>query len=381
MDFLTPEQEMWRETVFRFMEEEVGRDYVREKDRNREYPYEGYAKIVSQGWIGLLVPEERGGQGGDIFSYALMCEGLARYGPDFATALMVPMFTAQNIVHHGTPEQAARYIEPFLAGEMRFVISLSEPQAGSDAANARTRARRDGAGWLVNGQKLWNSGGGAKGAVLCALVRTEAGSEKHDGLSVMLIPNDAPGVTVHKIEALARRATGSNTIFFDDVRLPGHALLGAEGQGWQIMTEHLELERISIAAGYVGCAQQAVDDACDYARTREQFGQPIFDFQVIRHMLADMQTRVDAARLLTYRAAAAANGGEPCPKEAAMAKLFASETLQEVSRQGVQIMGGIGTTPEADMERYFREGMQATIGGGTSQIQRTIIARHMRHAR
>ncbi|MCY4503199.1 MAG: acyl-CoA dehydrogenase family protein, partial [Alphaproteobacteria bacterium] len=140
MDFLTPEQEMWRETVFRFMEEEVGRDYVREKDRNREYPYEGYAKIVSQGWIGLLVPEERGGQGGDIFAYALMCEGLARYGPDFATALMVPMFTAQNIVHHGTPEQAARYIEPFLAGEMRFVISLSEPQAGSDAANARTRA-------------------------------------------------------------------------------------------------------------------------------------------------------------------------------------------------------------------------------------------------
>ena len=163
MDFLTPEQEMWRETVFRFMEEEIGRDYVRERDRKREYPYEGYAKIVAQGWIGLLVPEEQGGQGGDVFSYALMCEGLARYGPDFATALMVPMFTAQNIVHHGSREQAAHYIEPFLAGEMRFVISLSEPQAGSDAANARTRARLDGDEWVVNGQKLWNSGGGAKG--------------------------------------------------------------------------------------------------------------------------------------------------------------------------------------------------------------------------
>jgi alkylation response protein AidB-like acyl-CoA dehydrogenase len=155
-------------------------------------------------------------------------------------------------------------------------------------------------------------------------------------------------------------------------------LLGDPGQGWPIIADHLELERIAVSAGYVGNAQQAVDDALRYAHERVQFDRPIFEFQVIRHMLADMQTKVDAARLLVYRAAEMASRHEPGAKETSMAKLFASETLQEVSRMGMQILGGHGMLPEADMERYFREGMQSTIGGGTSQIQRTIIAKAMR---
>jgi acyl-CoA dehydrogenase len=191
------------------------------------------------------------------------------------------------------------------------------------------------------------------------------------------VPNDAAGVTITRLPTLSRRATGTTEIFLDDVRVPVANMLGEPGQGWQIITEHLELERIAVSASYVGTAQTVVDDALRYAGERIQFEQPIFEFQSIKHMLADMQTMVDAARLMVYRAANIASSGQRCPREASMAKLFASETLQTVSRQGMQIMGGHSMLPEADMERYFREGMQATIGGGTSQIQRSIIAKHL----
>lgn len=378
MNFLSPEQQMWRETVFRFMSEEITCAYVREQDMARAYPYDGYAKIAKEGWLQLLIPEEMGGLGGSVFDYTIMCEGLGRYGPDFAIAIMVPMFTAKNVVQHGSPAQQSKYLEPFMSGQARFVISISEPQAGSDAANIQTRAVREGGGWRLNGHKLWNSGAGADGSVICLLARTDPDSRRNQGLSVFLAPTDADGMTVTPMKALSRRSTGINEIYLDDVFLPDDALLGPEGGGWPIIVEHLELERISAAASYMGCAQQAVDDALAYAKERRQFEKPIFDFQVIRHMLADMQTQVDAARLMVYRAADMATRGEPCAREAAMAKLFASETLQTTSRQGVQILGGLGMTPEADMERYFREGMQSTIGGGTSQIQRTIIAQHMR---
>lgn len=378
MNFLTHEQRLWKEQVDRFMEREIGREYIRRCDMNREYPYEGYEKIVRQDWLRLLIPEDHGGFGGTIFDYALMCEGLSRYGFDFATGFMVSTFTAMNIVKFGTPSQKERYLEPFMRGEIRFSISISEPQAGSDAANTKTRAIADGDGWRLRGQKLWCSGASAKNAVIAMLVRSNPAAQKHAGLSVFLVPNDSPGLDVRRLPTLSRRATGTTEIFVDDVRVEREQLIGETGQGWSIITDHLELERIAVSAGYVGNAQQAVDDALRYANERVQFERPIFDFQVIRHMLADMQTQVDAARLLVYRAADMASRGLPCSKEVSMGKLFASETLQTVTRNGMQIMGGHAMLPEADMERYFREGMQSTIGGGTSQIQRTIIAKAMR---
>jgi alkylation response protein AidB-like acyl-CoA dehydrogenase len=213
---------------------------------------------------------------------------------------------------------------------------------------------------------------------MAMLVRTDPEAQKHAGLSVFLVPNDSAGLDIRKLPTFVRRATGSHEIFIDDCKLPASAMLGEPGQGWGIITSHLELERIAIAAGYVGNAQTAVDDALRHAHEQVQFERPIFDFQVIQHLLADMQTQVDAARLMAYRAAEMAVRGLSCRREVAMAKLFASETLQTVSRQGMQILGGASTLPESDMERYFREGMQSTIGGGTSQIQRTIIARTMR---
>jgi alkylation response protein AidB-like acyl-CoA dehydrogenase len=378
MNFLTDEQTMWRESVNRMMDEQITREYIRTCDMNREYPYAGYEKVVAADWLRLLIPEENGGHGGDIFDYALMCEGWGKYGFDFATALLVSTFTAMNIVKFGTTAQKQRYLELFMSGKIRFSISISEPSAGSDAAATRTRARREGDHYVAWGQKLWCSGASARDVVIAMLVRTDPEAKKHKGLSVLLIPNDTPGLDIRRLPTMARRATGTTEIFLDDVRVPAENLLGIEGQGWEIITDHLALERIAVSASYVGNAQTAVSDALAYAHQRIQFDQPIFDFQVIRHMLADMQTQVDAARLLVYRAAAMAAKGEICTGEVAMAKLFASETLQTVSRMGMQILGGHSMLPESDMERYFREGMQCTIGGGTSQIQRTIIAKTMR---
>ncbi|MDH6286431.1 acyl-CoA dehydrogenase family protein [Rhodococcus opacus] len=377
-NFLDESQAAWLDVVNDFMDNEITVEYVRNCDENRLYPYEAYEKIAKQGWLGILFPEEEGGSGGDIFDYSLMAEGLGKFGFDFACSVLVPTFTAMNIIKYGTPEQKRQYVKPFIDGQIRFSVSISEPDAGSDAANTKTRARRDDNGdWIVSGQKLWCSGAAAKDTVIAMLVRTDT-SDKHKGLSVLLIPNDTPGLDIRKLPTLSRHATGTTEIFLDEVRVPGDALLGAEGEGWKVITEHLELERCAVAAAYMGNAQEAVDNANRYAHQRIQFGKPIYEFQVLKHMLAENQTRVDAARLLCYRAAQLKAQDRPAARETSMAKLYASETLKQCALDGMQILGGYANLPEADMERYLRESIQCTIGGGTSQIQRTIIAKSMR---
>ncbi|MDA3624079.1 acyl-CoA dehydrogenase family protein [Saccharopolyspora sp. WRP15-2] len=371
-------QSDWLTAVNDFMDNEITVEYVRNCDTNREYPYEAYEKIARQGWLGILIPEEEGGSGGDIFDYSLMAEGLGKFGFDFACSVLVPTFTAMNIIKYGTPEQKAQYVKPFIDGQIRFSVSISEPDAGSDAANTKTRARRDANGdWIVSGSKLWCSGAAANDTVIAMLVRTDP-DDKHNGLSVLLIPNDTPGLDIRKLPTLSRHATGTTEIFLDEVRVPAEALLGEVGQGWKIITEHLELERCAVAAAYVGNAQEAVNAANKYAHERTQFGRPIYDFQVLKHMLAENQTRVDAARLLCYRAAQMKAENLPAASETSMAKLYGSETLKACALDGMQILGGYANLPEADMERYLRESIQSTIGGGTSQIQRTIIAKSMR---
>ncbi len=379
MNFLTEEQLAWKDSVRRWVDRDVTREYIRKCDMDRAFPFEAYEKAAKLGFHSLLVPEADGGDGGDVFSYALMCEAMAPYGVDFAVAICGGIFTAMNLSLHGTEYQKQQFLKPFMRGEIRFPISMSEPNAGSDVANVQTRAVRDGDDYVLNGQKLWCSGAGNRGAVILMLVRTAQTEDKRNGLTVFIVPNDLPGMTIRPLNTLARRSITTTEIFLDNVRVPAVNRLGEEGQGFHIIAgEHLALERIAVAASNVGNAQGAVDDALAYAQQRIQFGKPIYEFQVIRHMLADMQTQTDAARLLMYRAADLAARGVKYRKEVAMAKLFASENLQTVSRQGMQIMGGHGMLPESDMERYFREGMQSTIGGGTSQIQRTIIAQEMR---
>ncbi|MFC9735080.1 acyl-CoA dehydrogenase family protein [Streptomyces roseolus] len=377
-NFLDESQISWLKTVNDFMDKEITVEYVRKCDTERLYPYEAYRKIADQGWLGILIPEEEGGSGGDIFDYSLMAEGLGKFGFDFACSVLVPTFTAMNIIKFGNADQKAKYVRPFIEGRIRFSVSISEPEAGSDASNTKTHARRDENGdWIVNGSKLWCSGAAADDTVIAMLVRTD-NEDKHGGLSVLLIPNDTPGLDIRKLPTLSRHATGTTEIFLDDVRVPAENLLGEVGQGWKIITDHLELERCAVAAAYTGNAQEAVNAANRYAQERIQFGRPIYEFQVLKHMLAENQTRVDAARLLCYRAAQMKAQGLPAARETSMAKLYGSETLKQCALDGMQILGGYANLPEADMERYLRESVQSTIGGGTSQIQRTIIAKSMR---
>jgi alkylation response protein AidB-like acyl-CoA dehydrogenase len=367
----------WREVVRDFVAREISREYVRACDVAREYPYEAYDKIVRAGWLGMLVPEAFGGAGFDLLAYLLMLWELGRFGVDFGTVFAIPAFCVMNIVRHGTPEQQDRYLRAFLEGRVRFSISITEPEAGSDVAAVSTQAVLDGEEYVINGNKLYASAAHVKDNVICMLVRTGPVGGRHHGLSLMLVPNDVPGLTMDRLPTVARRATGTNQLYLQDVRVPVGNVIGVAGDGWRLIMEHLELERISVATLYAANAQQAVDDAAAFARERIQFGKAISSFQVIKHTLAQMQTEVDAAAALVQRAATRMAAGRPAVKEVSMAKLFASETLYKVAGEGMQILGGAAQLPDMDMERYWREGKQAMVGAGSSQIHRSIIAKEM----
>jgi alkylation response protein AidB-like acyl-CoA dehydrogenase len=376
MDFeFTEEQQLWSDTVHDFMDREVGREYIREHDESRVFPEEAYQKFAERGWLGLIVPEQYGGLDADPIMYAIFCEAIAKFSLDFAAAIMTSMFTATNISHHGTEEQRAKYLPDFLAGRTKFSISISEPGAGSDAAGITTKAELDGDEWVINGNKTWCSGAHLPGAIITVLARTSA--DRHGGMSMIMVPNDSEGVDVRKLNTQVRRSFGTTEIFFTDARVPRKNIIGEVGQGWNYIGQHLEYERLSLAATYVGNARTALDDTIRYTKQRTQFGKPLSSFQVLKHRMAENECEVAAARLLTYAAASRMAKGKRAVKEVSMAKVFAADVAFKVATNGMQALGGYAQLPEYDMERYFREAKHAMVGGGTNEIQRTIIAREM----
>ncbi|WP_250282818.1 MULTISPECIES: acyl-CoA dehydrogenase family protein [unclassified Frankia] len=376
MDFrFTEEQRLWRDTLHTFMEREVGREYIRKHDESREFPDEAYQKIADRGWLGLLIPEEQGGLDADPVMYAIFCEAMAKFSLDFAACVMTSMFTATNIANHGTAEQREQYLPGFLAGRTKFSVSITEPGAGSDAAAVQTRAVLDNDHWVLNGNKVFCSGAHLPDTVITVLARTSP--ERHRGLSLILVPNTAPGVDIRKLNTIVRRSLGTTEIFFTDVRVPAGNLIGEVNSGWGYIGEHLEYERLSLAASYVGNARTALDDTVTYTRNRTQFGRPLSSFQVLKHRMAENECEVEAARLLVYNAATKMARGERALKEVSMAKVFAADVAFRTSFNGMQALGGYAQLPEFDMERYFREAKHAMVGGGASEIQRSIIAKEM----
>ena len=371
----TEEQQLWHETVHRFMDQEVGREYTREHDQSREYPEEVFQKMAKLGWLGLLIPEEDGGQASDAVMFAIFCEAIGKYSLDTAACIMTSMFTATNISRHGTPEQKEKYLRAFLAGRAKFSISISEPQAGSDAAAIRSTAKLEGDEWVLNGNKIWCSGAHLPDTTIAVLART--GPERHDGLTMILVPNTTPGIRMKKMNTIVRKSFGTNEYFMDDVRVPKSNLRGEVGKGWHYIGEHLEHERLSIAASQVGNARVALDDTIRYTKDRKQFGRALASFQVLKHRMAQNECELAAARLLVYSAAAKMARGQRALMEVSMAKLFASETLFNIAFNGMQALGGYAQLPEYDMERYFREAKHGMVGGGTNEIQRSIIAKEM----
>jgi len=373
----TEEQRLYRDSLARVMARLATPDYLRRIDREALYPYEIYDAWVELGLFRIGFPEEYGGVGGDLRDLLLVSQDLAYWSYDVYTAYSVPLYTALTLLKIGDEDQKREFLPGLMDGRLRLSTSISEPSAGSDVSALKTTARRVDGGWLLNGQKLWNTAAGARGNVLQVLARSDPGAPPRKGLSMFLVPNDTPGVECRKLDMLGRRATGTYEVFFTDAFVPDHRLLGGLDQGWAGLLACLQTERLLTSAGYVGSAQKVVDLALAYAKEREQFGRAIGEFQVIAHMLADMQTEVDAARLLVERAAAIILSGQDATREVSMAKLYGSETYANVSSQGMQIFGAYGYSMEFEMQRHFRDARSTTVGAGSSQMQRNAIAATM----
>ena len=375
MDFsFSDEQNILRDSVRRMMDRIATPEYVRRLDREQAYPHELYDAWVEMGLLGLPFPEAYGGLGGSVLDMVILAEELSRTSADFYMAFAGSVFCGLNILRKGSEEQKRLWLPKLLSGEIKMSISMSEPDAGSDVGAMRTTARRDGDDWVISGQKLWATGAGVKNNVVNVYVKSDPKANYRQGMSLFLVANDAPGVKLRKLDMLGRRCTGTYEIFFDDVRVPAGRLVGGENKGWDCVLSGLQAERVTSAAGNCGAAQGAFDIALNYAKERKQFGRPIGAFQAIAHPLADMQTEIDAARMLTWRAAWMVASGRDALREISMAKLMSSEAYVKAANLGMQVMGAYGYNMEYDMQRHYRDSRAATVAAGTSQMQRNLIA-------
>ncbi len=381
MDFdLTEDQSLLQSAVREFAEEVV-RPRAAAIDQSGEFPKDLFHQAGQLGLAGVSVPTDHGGSGMDVVSYSIVIEEISRVCANVGVILSVNnSLVCDPIEKFGNDEQKKRFLEPLAKGEKLGCFALTEPNAGSDAANQQTRAVREGNAWKISGQKVFITCG--SDADICLLFAMTSPEKKSRGISAFLIDASSPGFdrSRHQVK-LGVNASGTVEIFLTDVVVPAENMLGKEGDGFKIAMSTLDGGRIGIAAQAVGIATEAMEAAVRYAKARRAFGKPIAEFQVIRFYLADMATDVDAARLLTRRAAAAKdttkkNGGR-YGLEAAEAKLFAAEMAQRVTTKALQIHGGYGYTKEYPVERNFRDARITEIYEGTSEIHRLIIAREI----
>jgi alkylation response protein AidB-like acyl-CoA dehydrogenase len=376
MDFaLSDEQRDFVDAIRGFCERECGTPEQRERltDSYKEHhSFELYRKMAELGWLGVTIPEAYGGSGGSMLDACLFMEessrGLAPIG-GYATTLIVAGATKR----FGTEAQKKEILGGIAAGAVE-AIAMTEPEAGSDVGALTTAAERVDGGFVLNGQKVFISNARIADHIL-VVCRTAKGESKHEGLSMIWIPRDAEGLEIVPIETMGGRET--NTLYLADVEAPADALLGEVDQAWTQLMAGLNVERLILAATMLGIARRAFDDALAYVKERRQFGRPIGSFQALQHRLADMATEVESARLMTYWVASLTDEdpGRMLPREASMVKLHVTEVAKRVAVEGMQLMGGYGYSSEYDMERLVRATMVSTIYGGTSEIQRTIIAK------
>jgi alkylation response protein AidB-like acyl-CoA dehydrogenase len=377
MDFeYTPDQIHLRKTVRDFAEAEI-RPHVMEWDETQTFPLETVKKLGHLGLLGAIFPEDLGGAGLSYIEYTTVVEELSRV--DGSVGLIVAAHTSlcsNHIFLAGTDEQRRKYIPKLATGEWIGCWSLTEPEAGSDAAGTRTKAVRQGDCWVLNGGKTFTTN--AHNADVCVAMAVTDRGASHHGISAFIIETGTDGFRTGKKEnKLGMRASSTGEVLFEDCRLAADQLLGAQGEGFIDSLRILDGGRISIAALAVGMAQGAYEAALAYSKQRKQFGRPISEFQAIQHKLADMATSIDAARLLTYRAAWLKDQGKRVTKESAMAKLYSSEVAVDVANEAVQIHGGYGFIKEYPVEKFYRDVKLCTIGEGTSEIQRLVIARQL----
>ena len=372
--FLTDTQEALREAAHSFATERLAPGAAN-RDRNHTFPREALSEMGELGFLGMLVPEAYGGSETGIVAYALALEEIA--AAEGATSTIVSVHSSVGcvpILKYGTEEQKARFLPKMASGEWIGAFALTEPQAGSDASNLRSRARRDGDHYVIDGAKQFITSGKNGDVVIVFAVTDPAAGKK--GISAFIVPTTTPGYEVVSVEhKLGQHASDTCALSFNGMRVPVENRLGEEGEGYKIALSNLEGGRIGIAAQAVGMARAAYKAAVAYAKERPAFGKPIIEHQAISFKLADMATQVDAARLMVLRAAALRDAGQPCLTEASMAKLFASEMAEKVCSSAIQIFGGYGYLADYPVERIYRDVRVTQIYEGTSEVQRLVIAR------
>ena len=376
MDFsLTDEQQDFVAAIREFCRRECGTQEQRERLTNgytEAHSAEIYSKMAELGWLGLTIDERWGGSGGGMLDACLFMEetsrGLAPIN-GYATTLIV----AGAVNRFGTEEQKRRILGGIAAGSVE-AIAMTEPEAGSDVGSLRTTAERVDGGFVLNGQKVFCSNAHISDHVL-VVCRTTRGQSKHEGLTMVFVAADDPRMDVKPIDTMGGRET--NHLFLSDCEVPAEAVLGEVDQGWTQLMAGLNVERLILAATMLGIGERAFDDTLAYVKDRRQFGKPIGSFQALQHRLADLATELEAARLMTYWVASKVDEAPDTmlPREASMVKLLVTETAQRAALEGMQMMGGYGYSSEYDMERLVRATLVATIYGGTSEIQRNIIAK------
>ena len=373
---LSEDQELLRRSIREFAESEL-RPHVMEWDEAQQFPRELLSKFADLGLMGIQFPEQYGGSAMSSVDYCICIEELARVDPSVCLSIAAHNgLGAAHIAMFGTEEQKQTYLVPLATGQRLAAWALTEASSGSDAASMRTAAVRDGDDWVLNGTKQFITHGGTGDIVVVMAVTNRAKGSR--GISAFIVERGTAGMRAGKKESkLGMRASETSEVIFEHCRVSASQQLGVEGQGFINALQVLDAGRIGIAALSVGLAQGAYEAARSYAFERKQFGQPIGTFQSIRAKLVDNATRIDAARLLTYRAAAMKDEGRRTTLEAAMAKLYSSEIAVRAAEDGVQIHGGYGFVKDYPAEKYFRDVKLTTIGEGTSEIQRLVIARHL----
>ena len=373
LDYFDESHRMLRQTVARFVEKEI-KPFVEEWEEAGEFPRELYRRAGELGILGVGYPEEWGGFESDVFHEVVVTEELTRSGSGgIAAGLMSHSIALPPILALGTPEQKERFIKPVLRGEKIAALGITEPGGGSDVANIRTRAVRDGDHYIVNGSKTMITSGTRADQITLA-VRT--GGPGYKGVSLLVVETDTPGFSVSKkLRKMGWWASDTGELSFQDVRVPAENLLGGEGSGFYGIMHNFQKERLYLALMANSTAQLALEESIKYARTREAFGRPLTGFQVTRHKLVDMATLVEVSREFTYRVAAKIQAGENMVKEISMAKIFSSEICDKVCHAAVQIHGGYGYMREYPVERLFRDSRILSIGGGTTEIMKEIISK------
>jgi alkylation response protein AidB-like acyl-CoA dehydrogenase len=376
-----------RETARRFVDKECNQWRALAWDQAGEYPRAVFDDIAAMGWYGIGLDDPEWGSGGAL-ELMVVSEELGRASTDLVACFSLTSSGLRTLVAHGTEEQKAELIPRIMEGTTRLSVAVTEPEAGSDAASLKTRARRERSGdersargsgdrFVVNGQKTFCEAAGLPDTIVQLYVRTDPEARKHRGISMLLLDPTVDGVTLAKLPTLGRRITGVYEIFLDDVELSADRLVGPENGGWKVLVSDLALERLIISAGFVGATFQVLEDTLTHVTGREQFGRPVGSFQGVAHPLVDLFTRAEMARLLIYRGAQLHDLGRPYEKEASMAKIASAELYADATRAAMGMHGGYAYIDEHPLTMHYSDSVIATVAGGPTQVQRNIVAKHL----